>query len=92
MKVMRRTAGVAKWDHKKERGHFEVRIKLAVLHDQKYKRKWKEHMNRMNTRRMPKQILRYQPRGQRTMGLRVNRWEGNMRPQQATWPNRVFYT
>jgi len=41
MKVMRRTAGVAKWDHKKERGHFEVRIKLAVLHDQNYQWKWK---------------------------------------------------
>jgi hypothetical protein len=44
-------------------------------------------MNRMNTGRIPKQILRQQTKGQRSMERPMKRWEENIRPQQATCPN-----
>jgi len=33
----------------------------------------------MNAGRIPKQILQYQPRGQRSIGHPVKRWEENVR-------------
>jgi len=38
-----------------------------------------EHVNEMDTGRIPKQIISYQPRGQRFIGCTVKRWEENMR-------------
>jgi len=41
-----------------------------------YQRKLKEHTNRMKTR-IPKQILHYLLRGQRSTGQPMKRWEEN---------------
>jgi len=63
---MQRTAGYTKLDYKINEDILEkLKIKLVIDYVQNYKRKWKEHANRMNTGRIPKQILCYQPRGQR---------------------------
>jgi len=60
MKLMRRTAGYTKWDHKIYEDILnEHKIKPAVDYIQNYQIMWNEHLNRMNTGRIPKQISRY---------------------------------
>jgi hypothetical protein len=55
-----------KWDHKvNEHILDKVKIKPVIDYFQNYKRKWSEHMKRMNTGRISRHILCYQPGGQR---------------------------
>jgi hypothetical protein len=44
-------------------------------------------INRMNTARIPKQILHYQPRGQISFEHPMNRREENMGLEQVPWLN-----
>jgi len=55
--------------------------------DQNYDRKWMQHEIRMNTGRIPEQILYYQRRGQGPIRHPVKRWEESVSLLQATWPN-----
>jgi hypothetical protein len=80
MKFIRRTAGYIKWGHSRYEHNLNKRkVKPAIVYTQKYPRKWKDHVKRMNTGRIPKQILHYELRGQRQFGRPVKRWEENMR-------------
>jgi hypothetical protein len=65
----------------------KLKMKQVIDYNQNYKRKWKECINRMNTGRIPKQILHYQPREQRTIVSPMKRWEESIRSLQATWPH-----
>jgi len=38
-----------------------------------YHKKWLQHVQRMDTNRIPKQALRYRPKGQRNIGLTKKR-------------------
>jgi len=79
MKFMQRTACYTKWDHRRnEDTTGKLKIKPVIDYIHNYQRKWKEHMNRMNTGRIPWQILCYQPRGQKSVGHPMKRWEENM--------------
>jgi hypothetical protein len=81
MKFMERTAGYTKWNHKTNVYILiKLKIKPLLYYIQNYQRKWKEHMNRMNTGRIPKQISHYQPRGQISIRYPVKRWKENVRP------------
>jgi hypothetical protein len=62
----------------------KLNIKPVINYIQNYQRKWKDHVNGMNTNRVPKL---HQPRRQRPIGHPVNRWEENKRLYQNTWPN-----
>jgi hypothetical protein len=55
MKCMRRTGGYNKWDHKRnEVISDKPKIKQVLDYIQNDQRKWKKHMNRMNTGRIPR--------------------------------------
>jgi hypothetical protein len=57
MKFMRGTAraGYTKWDHKRNEDILdEIKVKPVTYFIENYQRKWKEHVNKMNTRRVPK--------------------------------------
>jgi hypothetical protein len=57
MKFVQGTAGYTKWDHKRNEDILDkLKIKPIIDYIQNYQRKWKEHMNRMNEGRNPKQI------------------------------------
>jgi len=43
-----------------------MKIKPVIYYIQNYQRKWKEHVNIINTGRIPKQILCYGARGWRS--------------------------
>jgi hypothetical protein len=44
-----------------------------------------EYINRINTGSIPKQVLHYWPRGQRSIRCPVKRWEENTKPKEAIW-------
>jgi len=55
--------GYTKWNHKRNEDILhKLKIKPVIDHIQNYQMKWKESMNRMNTGRITKEILCYQPK------------------------------
>jgi len=55
VKLIQRTVGYSEWDPTRSEDTIDrVKIKQMVDCIQNYLRKWKEHMNRMNTRRIRK--------------------------------------
>jgi len=76
MKFIRSTGGYIKWDHKRNYDILDKpKTKPVTDYIQNCQRKWKEHMNRMNTGRIQKQILSYQTRGQRSFERPMKRFE-----------------
>ena len=44
----------------------KVKSKSIVKEIKQYQKKWLQHVQRMDTNRLPKQALQYRPKGQRT--------------------------
>jgi len=79
MKFTWRTAGCTEWDHERSENTLDkLKIKSEIGYILNYQRKWQEHMNRMNTGRIPKQILCYKLR-ERLIRHPMKRWEDNTR-------------
>jgi len=43
-----------------------------------YQEKWLQHVQRMDTNRLPKQALQYKPRGRRNIGRLRKRWRDQL--------------
>ena len=43
-----------------------------------YQKKWLQHVQRMDTNRLPKQVLQYKPKGRRNIGRPRKRWRGQI--------------
>ena len=43
-----------------------------------YQKKWLQHVQRMDTNRIPKQALRYRPTGRRNIGRPKKRWRDQL--------------
>jgi len=43
-----------------------------------YQKKWLKHVQRMDTNRLPKQKLQYQPKGRRNIGRPRKRWRDQL--------------
>jgi len=55
MKFMRRTAGYTKWDQERnEKISDKLKIRPVICHIQNYQKKWKDHMKKTTTGRIPK--------------------------------------
>jgi hypothetical protein len=62
MKFIQSRGGYIKWDHKRNEDILDkLKIKPLLIYIENFQRKWEE-----NTGRLPKQLLCYQPRGQRS--------------------------
>jgi hypothetical protein len=74
MRFLRRTAGYARWDHKRNE---DILTKLQMSQTTKfiyqYRKNWKEHIDRI-----PKMILIYQPKGKRNLGRPLKRWKDSV--------------
>jgi hypothetical protein len=44
----------------------------------KYQKKWLQHVQRMDTNRVPKQALQYRPKGRRNIGRPKKRWRDQL--------------
>jgi hypothetical protein len=76
MKFLRHLLGVTKLDKeenqkkKKKTGAQDIAKKIK-----QYQQKWLQHVERMDTNRIPKQALQYKPKGRRNIGRPRKRWK-----------------
>jgi hypothetical protein len=76
MCFLRRTAGYTRWDHKSNEDILtELQISQITEFICQYRKNWKEHVDRMSSDRIPKMILKYQPKGKRNLGRPLKRWK-----------------
>ena len=75
MKFLRHLLGITKLD--KENNHC-IRGKTGeeniVKEIKQYQEKWLQHIQRMDTNRIPKQALQYKAKGRRNIGRPRKRW------------------
>jgi hypothetical protein len=73
---MQRTAGYTKWDLKcSEDVMKELHIESVLDYIQNYQKQWKSNLHQMNTAKIFKAILHYQPTGKRSLGCPMKkRW------------------
>jgi hypothetical protein len=77
MKFKERTAGYTKWDHKRNDILKELKIEPVIDYIKHYQESCRSFVNRMNTGRFLKAILRYRPMGKRSIGHPMKRWREN---------------
>jgi hypothetical protein len=79
MRFLRRTAGYSRWDHKRNEDILtELQISQITEFICQYRRNWKERVDRMSSDRIPKIILKYQPKGKRNLGRPLKIWKDSV--------------
>jgi hypothetical protein len=74
-----RTAGYTRWDHKRNEDILtELQMSQITEFIYQYRKNWKEHVDRMSSDRIPKMILKYQPKGKRNLGRPLRRWKDSV--------------
>jgi hypothetical protein len=64
MKFLRHLLGVTKLDRERNQSVGEkLGVQNIVLEIKQYQREWLQHVERMDTDRIPKQALKYRPKG-----------------------------
>jgi hypothetical protein len=56
----------------------KLRVQNIVLEIKQYQREWLQHVERMDTDRIPKQALKYRPKGKRSIGRPRKRWKDHI--------------
>ena len=79
MKFLRHLLRITKLDKEKnqcirEKTGAQNIVKLI----KQYQKKWLQHVQRMDTNRIPKQTLRYIPKGRRNIGRPKKRWRDQL--------------
>jgi len=75
MKFLRHLLGITKLDKEKNQCIREqTGAENTVKEIKQYQEKWLQHIQRMDTNRIPKQALQYKPKGRRHIGRPRNRW------------------
>jgi hypothetical protein len=69
MKFLRHLLGITKLDKEKNQTIKEkLGVQNIVKEIKQYQQKWLQHIQRMDTNRIPKQALQYKPKGRRNIG------------------------
>jgi hypothetical protein len=75
MKFLRHLLRITKLDKEKNQSIREkTEAQNIVKEIKQYQQKWLQHVQRMDTDRLPKQALRYRPEGRRDLGRPRKRW------------------
>jgi len=75
MKISRHLLGIIKLDKEKNQCIREKTVAQKVVKEIKqYQEKYLQHVQRMDTNKIPKQALQYQPKGRRNIGRPRKRW------------------
>ena len=96
MKFLRHLLGITKLDKEKNRCiRQKTGAQNIVKEIKQYQKKWLQHVQRMDTNRLPKQELQYKPKGGRNIGWPRKRWKdqlhledqgtGNTSNPSGTW-------
>jgi hypothetical protein len=79
MKFIRHLLGITKLDRERTQSVREkLGVQNIVLEIKQYQREWLQHVERMDTDRIPKQAVRYRPRGKRSTGRPRKRWKDQL--------------
>jgi hypothetical protein len=79
MKFLRPLIGITKLDRERNQSVREkLGVQNIVLELKQYQREWLQHVERMDTGRIPKQALRYRPQGKRSIGRPRKRWKDQL--------------
>jgi hypothetical protein len=74
MRFPRRTAGYTRWDHKiNEDILTELQILQTTEFIYRYRKNWKQHVDRLSSDRIPTIILKYQSKRKRNLGRPLER-------------------
>ena len=96
MKFLRHLLGITKLDKEKNQCiRQKTGAQNTVQEINQYQKKWLQHVQRMDTNRLPKQALQYKPKGRRNIGRPRKRWReqlhledqgtGNTPNPSGTW-------
>ena len=84
MKFLRHLLGITKLDKEKNQCiRQKTGAENIVKEIKQYKEKWLQHVQRMDTKRLPKQAVQYKPKGRRNIGRPRKRWR-DQREDQGT--------
>ena len=79
MKFLRHLLGITKLDKEKNQCIREKTGAQNIVKEIKqYQKKWLQHVQRMDRNRIPKQALRYRPKGRRYIGRQKRRWRDQL--------------
>jgi hypothetical protein len=68
--------GITKLDRERNQSVREkLGVQKIVLETKQYQREWIQHVERMGTDRIPKQALKYRPKGKGSIGRPRKRWK-----------------
>jgi hypothetical protein len=79
IRFLSRTAGYTRWDHKRNEDIL-TELQMSQIREfiYQYTKNWKEYVDRMSSDRIPKMILKYQPKGKRNLGRPLKRWKDSV--------------
>ena len=79
MKFLRHLLGITKPDKEKNPCiGGKTGAQNIVKEIKQYQEKWLQHVQRMDTNRIPKQALQYKPKGRRNIGRPRKRWRDQL--------------
>ena len=79
MKFLRHLLGITKLDKEKNQCIRQKTGAQNIVKEIKlYQEKWLQHVQRMDTNRLPKQALRYKTKGRRNIGRPRKRWRDQL--------------
>ena len=79
MKFFRHLLGITKLEKGKNQCVREkTGAENIVKEIKQYQKKWLQHVQRMDTNRLPKQALQYKPKGRRNLGRPRKRWRDQL--------------
>jgi hypothetical protein len=79
MKILRYLLGIIQLDRDRNQSVREkLGVQNIVLEIKQYRREWLQHVQRMDTDRIPKQALKYRPKGKRSIGHPRKRWKDQL--------------
>jgi len=79
MEFLRHLLEITKLDKEKNQGiRQKTGAQNIVKEIKRYQEKWLQHVQRMDTNRLPKQALQYKPKGRRNIGLPRKRWRDQL--------------
>jgi hypothetical protein len=75
MKFLRRTTGYTELDKKRNTEILrELKINSVLEHIDQYRNNWKQHVQRVDRNRVPRQMMTCRPKGERSLGRPLKRW------------------
>ena len=79
MKFLRHLLGITKLDKEKNQCIRQKTGAQNIVNEIKqYQEKWLQHVQRMDTKRLPKQALQYKPKGRKNIGRPTKRWRDQL--------------